>query len=100
MGFDKSKRGILAPSFKGDISACTKMKPSTAQQFMSNELTGTGAVQNVAHGLGAVPVGVFVSTSNTTGSTKVFVVTEGAHTTTNIVLTVTAGAKFKVLAYL
>lgn len=100
MGVARSKRAVSAPSFSGDISACTKMKPSTAQQFISAQTTATGSAQNIAHGLGVIPSRVFVSLTDNSSSANVFTVTEGTHTTTNIVLTVTSGAKFKVLAYL
>jgi hypothetical protein len=63
---------------------------------VSAEQTGTGASQNVAHGLTGTPALVLaVSTDVTSG----FVVTYGAHDGTNSVLTVTSGAKFKVLAW-
>jgi hypothetical protein len=68
---------------------------SKMQMFISTVKTGTGSAQNVAHGLGVVPTAVFVSF---TGSTSSQAVTEGTHTTTNVVVTVTSGATFKVLA--
>jgi uncharacterized membrane protein len=55
----------------------------------------------VAHGLGAAPAGVLVSVVDTTGaSADPFAVSEGTHTSTNVVVTVTANVKFKVLAWL
>lgn len=65
--------------------------------FVSAETTGTGATQNVAHGLGYAPTKVIVAV--TEGDGNAFDVAEGTHTTTNVVLTVTSGVKFKVLAF-
>lgn len=67
--------------------------------FLSAEVTGTGSAQNVAHGLGVVPSKVLVSfTELAAGLAAGADVAEGTHTTTNVVLTVTSGLKFKVLA--
>lgn len=67
--------------------------------FASTVLTGTGASQSILHGLGAIPTKVLVSVYDTTGSSS-FVVVEGVHTATEIVVTVTLNVKFKVLAIL
>jgi len=74
--------------------------PSLQKFFCSTEQTGTGASQSIAHGLGATPAKVFVSCTDNSGSTNVFTVTEGSHDGTNVKVTVTTGAKFKVLAWL
>lgn len=71
--------------------------------FISTEQTATGSAQNVAHGLGAVPsVVLVVPTEGDDGAgsagTQMPDIAEGTHTTTNVVVTVAAGAKFKVLA--
>lgn len=63
--------------------------------FKSTEQTGTGSSQNVAHGLGVTPGLVFVMVTDA-GST--YVLTEGTHDATNVVVTVTSGKKFKVIA--
>ena len=82
---------LLAPSGGGGTNA-----PS----FSSTEQTGTGSAQNVAHGLGVVPKAVIVWPTDTSPSTTgVYVVTEGTHTSTNVVVTVTSGKKFKVAAW-
>jgi hypothetical protein len=47
-----------------------------------------------------VPTGVLVSCTDNSGSTNVFTVTEGTHDATNVKVTVTTGAKYKVLAWL
>lgn len=67
--------------------------------FISSEQTGTGAAQNIAHGLDFVPSHVLVVPTDTSPATiGVFTVTEGAHTNVNVVVTVTSGKKFKVFA--
>jgi hypothetical protein len=81
--------------------AVTKAK---ALVFASAELTATGASQNVAHGLGVVPALVLVvPTKGHDGAgaagTEFPDSTEGVHTTTNVLVTVEAGAKFKVMAW-
>ena len=77
------------------------ISPSNQKQFLSTLVTATGSAQNVAHGLGAAPAGVLVSVVDTTGaSADPFAVSEGTHTSTNVVVTVTANVKFKVLAWL
>lgn len=65
--------------------------------FASAEQTGTGSAQNVAHGLGVVPRFVLIGVTEDPGGTG-FDVAEGTHTATNVVVTVTSGVKFKVLA--
>jgi hypothetical protein len=80
------------------IAAGAVTKAKTAM-FVSVELTGTGAPQNIAHGLGAVPAFVFGSPTDTSPATAgIYTLTEGAHDATNVIVTVTSGKKFKVLA--
>lgn len=69
--------------------------------FVSAEQTGTGSAQNVAHGLAAVPAAVLVVPTEHPGTpdTGAFDIAEGAHDDTNVVVTVTANVKFKVLAW-
>lgn len=63
--------------------------------FKSTEQTGTGSAQNIAHGLGRTPtLVVVVPTSTNNGHTFV----EGTHTSTNVVVTATNGATYKVIA--
>jgi hypothetical protein len=73
-----------------------------AAVFVSTEQTGTGSAQNVAHGLGDEPSAVLIVVTEHPGTpdTGAFDVAEGAHTSTNVVVTVTADVKFKVLAWL
>ena len=65
--------------------------------FKSTVQTGTGSAQNVAHGLGVVPSLVMIIGYDLTGGA--YVVTEGTHTSTNVVVTVTNGEKYVVIAY-
>jgi hypothetical protein len=68
--------------------------------FVSTEQIGTGAVQNIAHGLTVTPTKVLVSVTDDTAvdGTGGYTITEGAHDGTNVVVTVSLGVKFKVLA--
>lgn len=68
--------------------------------FKSTEQTGTSSAQNIAHGLGVTPGLVMVFPTDTNvATTGDYIVTEGTHTTTNVVVTVTTGKKFKVVAF-
>lgn len=81
------------------VAAGAVTKAKTAM-FISAEQTGTGAPQNVAHGLGVVPSAVFTAPTDTAPATAgAYTVAEGAHDSTNVVLTVTSGKKFKVMAW-
>ncbi|CAB4127208.1 hypothetical protein UFOVP75_84 [uncultured Caudovirales phage] len=95
----------LAP---GDVStaeladkAVTKAK---AAVFFSTLVTATGSSQNVAHGLGVIPAAVLVvpevgcDGAGATG-TQMPAIAEGSHDATNVKVTVTAGAKVKILAW-
>jgi len=67
--------------------------------FLSAPITGTGAAQNTAHGLGVVPDLVFAIPDNlnvvTTGQ---YTVTTGVHTSTNAIFTVTTNKVYRVVA--
>lgn len=65
--------------------------------FLSDEVTGNGSAQNTAHGLGATPSLVFAIPSDLTGGA--FTVTYGTHTSTNAIVTVTTGEKYRVVAF-
>jgi hypothetical protein len=72
---------------------------SGSKLFISAEQTGTGSSQNIAHGLGVTPWKVFVAPTDLTPATVgSYSVVEGSHDSTNVVVTVTSGKKFKVLA--
>jgi predicted RecA/RadA family phage recombinase len=67
--------------------------------FQSAEQTGTGSAQNIAHGLGVVPARVFITYTDLTPATVGQAnVTYGSHTSTNVIVTVTSGKKFLVVA--
>jgi len=91
---------------KALVMPAAAVAASVSGKFASAEQTGTGSAQNVAHGLGVVPSAVLVSitdpgleTAGAADGALRAVIVEGSHTTTNVVVTVTAGAKFKVLAF-
>lgn len=64
--------------------------------FVSTEQTGTGAAQTIAHGLGVTPSKVLIVPTYVPADG--ITITEGTHGTANVAVTVTTGAKFKVLA--
>ncbi len=65
---------------------------------VSDEITGNGSAQNFAHGLGVTPSKVFVVFTDLTPSTAGSVAaTEGTHTSTNAIVTVTNGKKYRVV---
>jgi hypothetical protein len=64
--------------------------------FKSDEQTGTGESQSIAHGFGVIPsIVLIVLTKVGTDGAEI---TEGTHGTDNVNVTVTTGAKYKVLA--
>lgn len=68
--------------------------------FVSAEQTGNGGAQNVAHGLGVAPSKVVVVPTDLTPATVgQYSAVEGAHDATNVVVTVTNGKKYKVIAW-
>lgn len=69
-----------------------------ADLFVSTEQTGTGSEQTIAHGLGRTPTSVFVSITDDNSGAG-FTITEGSHDGTNVAVTVTDSAKYKVLAF-
>ena len=85
----------------GDATGRVVLNATALQPiFVSTEQTGTGAAQNIAHGLGVVPSFVFVAPTDLTPATVgSYSVVEGVHTNTNVVVTVTTGKKFKVIAF-
>lgn len=67
--------------------------------FKSAVTTATGAAQSIAHGLGRIPSFVLVLPVNV-GSAEAWTVTEGTHTTTNVVVTVAGTvATYRVFAW-
>lgn len=68
-------------------------------KFQSTVQTGTGSAQSIAHGLGVVPSLVLLSIYDTNGVSLPIAMSEGTHTTTNVLATVTSGVKYKVIAF-
>jgi hypothetical protein len=79
---------------------CIGVGANAVRVFSSAEQTGTGSSQNVAHGLGVTPTHVMVVPTELPDAAAEtgFDIAEGAHTSTNVVVTVTNTVKFKVLA--
>jgi hypothetical protein len=71
--------------------------PPMPATFLSAEVTGNGSAQSTAHGLATIPTLVFAIPSNLTGGPCV--VTYGTHTTTDAVVTVTNGEKYRIVAF-
>lgn len=67
--------------------------------FLSSEQTGTGAEQTIPHGLGKTPVVILPFwTGDGNGAWGAFFILEGTHNSTNVLVTVTSGFKYRVLA--
>ena len=65
--------------------------------YVSDLQTANGSAQAHAHGLGVVPSKVLVSIYTDNGGTAT-VITENNHTASNVSVTITSGAKYKILA--
>jgi len=77
----------------------TKSTGPGTKIFVSTEQTGDGNAQNIAHTLGVAPLAVFVAPTDTApATTGAYTVTEGVHDATNVIVTVTASKKYKVMA--
>lgn len=72
-----------------------------AAVFISTEQTGTGAEQDIAHGLGAAPTGgvIIMPTELPADLAAGYDAALGVHDATNVKATVTTGVKFMVLAW-
>lgn len=67
--------------------------------FLSGPITGNGAPQNTAHGLGVVPDLVFAIPDDLNVATiGAYTVTTGVHTSTNAIFTVTTNKVYRVVA--
>ena len=90
------KTPVYAPEFQsnGPHPKLKGISLSLQKLFLASQQVGTGATQNIAHGLGAVPAGVLAIPTD--GGT----VTYGTHTATNVVVTVTSGKHVDVIAWL
>jgi hypothetical protein len=84
----------------GSALADDAVTQAKAAMFISAEQTGTGAPQNVAHDLGVAPTKVFAAPTDTAPAVAgVYTVVMGVHTAANLVMTVTSGKKFQVMAW-
>jgi predicted RecA/RadA family phage recombinase len=84
----------------GDATVRVRLSGDAKAVFKSTEQTGTGSAQNVAHGLGVTPGTVIIFPTDTSpATTGTYVVTEGTHDGTNVVVTVTTSKKFKAVAF-
>lgn len=91
--------GNLIP-FAAPSATSATTATSVTGKFQSTVQTGTGSAQSIAHGLGVTPSLVYVSIYNTNGVSLPFAITEGSHTSTNIIVTVTTNVQFKVIAFI
>jgi len=66
--------------------------------FVSAEVTGNGAAQSTAHGLGVTPKQVFIALTGGPAAYAQPSIDEGAHDATNVVATVTTGWKYRIIA--
>lgn len=83
----------LISEVAGDVGSASSIKT-----FKSDEQTGTGEAQTIPHGLGATPTVVWVEFTSIGTDGANF--TEGTHGSVNCSVTVTSGAKYKVIALL
>lgn len=83
----------------GRLAAISGAATATAAVFLSGNITGTGAPQNTAHGLGVVPDLVFAIPQDLNIATiGQYTVTAGVHTSTNAIFTVTTSKVYQVVA--
>lgn len=89
---------VLCARFGRTLIVLGAMKSARVDPYyVSGARTGTGAEESIAHGFGVVPRHVFVSlTTGTTGAT----ITEGTHDATNLKVTVTNGAGYRIMAFI
>jgi hypothetical protein len=83
----------------GRLAAFKNAATSVNGVFFSAVQTGTGAAQNIAHGLGVVPDLVFAIPEDLNVATiGAYTVVNGAHTSTNAIFTVTLSKTYRVVA--
>jgi hypothetical protein len=70
-----------------------------ARIWVSAEITGTGSAQSTAHTLERVPERVLVFLTGGPASYAQPTITQGTHTGADVVVTVTTGWKYRVLAW-
>lgn len=92
-----SNAGIVG----SQLAAGAAIIGSQLSVFQSTEQTGTGASQNIAHGLGRTPSLVWFYASDTTPVGIIaggYTIVPGAHTSTNVVVTASNTMKFRAFA--
>ena len=96
MALEVHKTAINSPEFQsaGPLPNLNGVYLSKGKFCFRSQQVGTGANQNIAHGLGAVPAGVIAVPTD--GGT----VTYGAHTATNAVVNCTSAKHFDLIAWL
>lgn len=90
--FSMDSSGNLVPFQAGSAA-------SVSGKFQSAVRVATGASENIAHGLGVVPSLVLLSIYDSNGVSLPIAMSEGAHDSTNLKVTVTASVKYKVIAF-
>lgn len=99
----KTPSGMKVPLLAAmSLDAAGNLVPGVAAgsalgKFQSAVRVATGSQETIAHGLGVVPKVVLIAVQDNTGVATVVCV-EGTHTSTNLLVTVTSGAKYKVIA--
>jgi hypothetical protein len=92
-------QGVFVGTTAGRLAGLQNAATSTQAAFLSAPQTGTGAPQNIAHGLGVVPDLVFAIVDDLTpATTGAVAIVYGAHTSTNAIVTVTTGKLYRVVA--
>jgi hypothetical protein len=92
-------QALVVGATAGRFAALANAATSTSGVFISAPVTGTGAAQNTAHGLGVVPDLVFAIPDDLNVATiGAYTVTTGAHTSTNAIFTVTTNKVYRVVA--
>jgi len=92
-------QALVVGATAGRFAALANAATSTSAVFISGAVTGTGAAQNTAHGLGVVPDLVFAIPDDLNVATiGAYTVVTGAHTSTNAIFTVTTSKVYRVVA--
>jgi hypothetical protein len=92
-------QGVFVGTTAGRLAGLQNAATSTQSAFFSTVQTGTGAPQNIAHGLGVVPDLVFAIPEDLNVATiGAYTVVNGTHTSTNAIFTVTTSKTYRVVA--
>lgn len=74
-------------------------RAALGSSYASGVRAATGALENIAHGLGATPSRVIVALVTGPATYAAPTITEGAHDATNLKVTVTAGWSYRIYAF-